>query len=32
MRWGRDYASSAWLIPFMVGGFGPSVAGIIMIY
>jgi membrane protease YdiL (CAAX protease family) len=30
--WGQDYTSSAWLIPFMLGGFGPSTAGIIMVY
>lgn len=29
---GHDFTSSVWLIPFILGGFGPSVAGIIMTY
>jgi len=29
---GRDYTSSAWVIPFLLGGFGPSAAGVIMVY
>lgn len=28
---GQDFTSSAWAIPYMLGGFGPSVAGIIMV-
>jgi membrane protease YdiL (CAAX protease family) len=29
---GRDFTSTAWGIPYILGGFGPSVAGIIMVY
>jgi len=29
---GRAYTASLWVIPYMLGGFGPSVAGIILIY
>lgn len=29
---GRDVTTTNWLIPYMLGGFGPSVAGIIMVY
>jgi membrane protease YdiL (CAAX protease family) len=29
---GRDFTVLPWLIPFILGGFGPSVAGIIMTY
>lgn len=28
---GRDFTSTAWGIPYILGGFGPSAAGIIMI-
>jgi membrane protease YdiL (CAAX protease family) len=28
---GRDFTSTAWGIPYILGGFGPSVAGIIMV-
>jgi membrane protease YdiL (CAAX protease family) len=29
---GQDFTSSAWAIPYLLGGFGPSVAGVIMVY
>ena len=29
---GRDFTSTAWGIPYILGGFGPSAAGIIMVY
>jgi membrane protease YdiL (CAAX protease family) len=29
---GQDVTQTSWLIPYILGGFGPSVAGIIMIY
>jgi membrane protease YdiL (CAAX protease family) len=29
---GRDYTSSLWAIPYILGGFGPSVAGIILVH
>ena len=29
---GQDFTSSAWGIPYILGGFGPSVAGVIMVY
>jgi membrane protease YdiL (CAAX protease family) len=29
---GQDFTSTAWGIPYMLGGFGPSAAGIIMVY
>jgi len=30
--WGKDVMSSPWVIPFLLGGFGPSAAGVIMLY
>ena len=29
---GQDINATAWLVPYVLGGFGPSVAGIIMVY
>jgi membrane protease YdiL (CAAX protease family) len=29
---GQDFTSSAWAIPYLLGGFGPSVAGLITVY
>jgi membrane protease YdiL (CAAX protease family) len=29
---GRNVTGSFWLVPFMLGGFGPSAAGILMVY
>ncbi|MGD2057137.1 MAG: type II CAAX endopeptidase family protein [Anaerolineales bacterium] len=29
---GKDFKTTPWLIPVFLGGFGPSVAGIIMVY
>jgi membrane protease YdiL (CAAX protease family) len=29
---GEDVNATAWLIPYVLGGFGPSVAGVIMVY
>jgi membrane protease YdiL (CAAX protease family) len=29
---GQDVTTTVWLIPYVLGGFGPSVAGIIMVY
>ena len=29
---GRDFTASLWAIPYLLGGFGPSVAGIILVY
>jgi membrane protease YdiL (CAAX protease family) len=29
---GQDFTTTIWLIPMMLGGFGPSLAGIIMTY
>lgn len=30
--WGKQIFSSAWLVPFLLGGFGPSLAGVIQLY
>ena len=30
--WGKDVMSSYWVVPFLLGGFGPSAAGVIMLY
>jgi len=29
---GQDVRATAWLVPYILGGFGPLVAGIIMFY
>lgn len=30
--WGKQIFSSVWLVPFLLGGFGPSAAGVIQLY